>query len=124
MEQDKVIIKMNFCINPMMAEHIHIGGEFSIKEGQTQEQAWAEHIGRVENFYKENFQKESSEMRGTQVRVIDPAPIHNISEEMEACTELDNEAGTGLLSYKWVIKNDSEKAVYDRKLSELTLKNK
>lgn len=55
MEQDKITIKMNYCINPLMAQHVHIGGEFSIKPGQTAEQAWEVALERIEAFYREHF---------------------------------------------------------------------
>ncbi|MBK7377374.1 MAG: hypothetical protein IPJ02_18020 [Chitinophagaceae bacterium] len=53
--EDKITVKLNYCINPMMAEHLHLGGEFSIREGQTREEAWEEAIGRIEAFFKNHY---------------------------------------------------------------------
>ena len=67
MEQDKITVKMNFCVNTIMAHHVHIGGEFYLKPGQTEEQGWAEHIGRMEAFFKDNFPQSAVEAKGDMV---------------------------------------------------------
>lgn len=72
MNQDKVTVKMNFCINPVMAEHLHIGGEWTVRDGQTSEQAWKLAIERIELFYKENFPN-SAPARITETQVDKPA---------------------------------------------------
>jgi len=55
MTEDKVYFKRNYSINPLLHEHIHLGGEFSILEGQTWEQVAEATLMRVDEFVTKHF---------------------------------------------------------------------
>lgn len=86
MEQDKITIKMNYCINPLMAQHVHIGGEFSIKPGQTAEQAWEVALERIEAFYQSKFGSNPSPTRDIPTEPKDK--IQGFVEAITTCTTI------------------------------------
>lgn len=115
MEQDKITVKMNYCINPIMAQHVHIGGEFSIKPGQTAEQAWEVALERIDAFYQSKFGSK-------------PSPVVDVSEPKEdkiqswitvigMCTSI-----TALERFKVRVdeeKNEELTLAYNNKLKQL-----
>lgn len=100
MNEDKITVKMNYCINPLMAQHVHIGGEFSIKPGQTAEQAWDVALERIEEYYQKRFGT-------TPPKEFVAEPVDkiqgNVLGDIKSCKELKV-----LQSYKFIVKNKPE----------------
>lgn len=52
---DTITVKMNFCIDPVNSQHVHLGGEFQVREGQTMEEAYDERIDRIKRYFMQKF---------------------------------------------------------------------
>ena len=73
----------------------------------------------VENWLKEDVQQPVAQMDEPVVQLDNkPNPTESMIEEMEACTTYDD-----IFSFRFTLKNDEQKAIYERKLSELSPKN-
>jgi len=121
MEQDKLYFKRNYSINPILHEHIHLGGEFTILEGQTWEQVAEATLGRVDEFVNKHFPHAFAGVTAiadnpTIPNVqVDKEPPKSLVEQIESCTELKV-----LESYRLIAKTNPEcQTAYDNKLKEL-----
>lgn len=98
MTEEKVSVKMNFCYNPIMAHHVHLSWEGTVLPGQKAEEVWQATIQRIEEFYKTRFPESQSEMKGTQVRDIEPVDSVQASlDEINKCTTLEE------LQHCWIM---------------------
>lgn len=133
MESDKLYFKRNYSINPLLHEHIHLGGEFSILEGQTWEQVAEATLGRVDEFVTKHFPHAFAvttdvfPSKQEAVRQVEkPNSKENMldmyREQIRKCTTMPKEGG-GLLSFEALVKNTPElQQAYDETLIKLTNK--
>jgi hypothetical protein len=52
---DRIVFKRNYVVNFITHEHVHLGGEGFIGEGETREQLWEEMRLGAENYFKEKY---------------------------------------------------------------------
>jgi hypothetical protein len=96
MTEDKVYFKRNYSINPLLHEHIHLGGEFTILEGQTWEQVTEATLMRVDEFVTKHFPHAFAVTTDVQHKQ-EPAiqvkkhedPIANMITAITTCTTID-----------------------------------
>lgn len=99
---------------------LKLGLEINLNEGDTVEMALDAAKQKLENWNKEQNKSiwtNPEGMTGTITRNSeDKRPL---IEQMNECTEVDNELGTGLKTFRMVPKTQEEQEFYNNKLKEL-----
>ena len=121
MTEDKVYFKRNYSINPLLHEHIHLGGEFSILDGQTWEQVTEATLMRVDEFVTKHFPHAFSVTTDVQrkpdptIQVSKPSPESNMITAITTCTTIEV-----LKTFEKLAKSKPEfQTAYDNRLKEL-----
>lgn len=124
MEKDKVYFKRNYNINPLLHEHIHLGGEFTILDGQTWEQVAEATLMRVDEFVTKHFPHAFAVTTDVQqrneksVQVDKPTPMDSMITAITTCTTIDT-----LKTFEKLAKSKSEfQKAYDETMELLTNK--
>jgi len=94
----------------------------TISTGEDIQQAYKELNKVLEEAHNQTL-IDINEMRGVQIREVEPSTTQDkieksMIEEMEDCSSYPE-----IQSFRFTVKNDAEKAVYERKLEELSPKN-